>query len=177
MPLLGGFGGALGVEDELADARAVAEVDEHESAVVAPGIRPAGEREPLAHVLGPHIAAHEVAPAQPSLRKIRVGADDDDAVRAETARLRVLALDRAARVVGIRPDARRAELDHLREHGYTVGALLADEEHVDAFLGRRLDSRVLQRKEQPLDPRAEPDARSVRPAELLREAVVASAAA
>ena len=39
---------------------------------------------------------------------------NDDALRAEAARLRVLPLHRATGVVGVRTDARLAQLDHLR---------------------------------------------------------------
>ena len=57
------LGRALGVDHELADPGAVAQVDEDEPAVVAPRVDPAGERQALADVLGPHLAAAEVAPA------------------------------------------------------------------------------------------------------------------
>ena len=55
-------GRALGVHDELHDARPVAEIDEHEAAVVAAPRRPARHRQRLADVRGPRLAAHEVAP-------------------------------------------------------------------------------------------------------------------
>ena len=44
-PLGGGvrLGGGLGVEDELHEARAVAQVDEDQPAVVAPAVHPAGD--------------------------------------------------------------------------------------------------------------------------------------
>ena len=54
---------ALGVDDELADPRRVAEVDEDEPAVVAAPRDPAGERVSLSDVLGPELAGSEVAPA------------------------------------------------------------------------------------------------------------------
>ena len=55
-------GRVLGVDHELTEPRVVAEVDEDEAAVVPPAMSPAGEREPLPHVLRPHVAAHQVAP-------------------------------------------------------------------------------------------------------------------
>ena len=59
----GRLGRALGVDDELADAGLVAQVDEDEAAVVAALRDPAGERVPLPDVLGPELARSEVAPA------------------------------------------------------------------------------------------------------------------
>ena len=56
-------GRALGVDHDLARPRAVAEIDEHEPAVIPPAIGPAGERQLPADVLGPELPAHEVAPA------------------------------------------------------------------------------------------------------------------
>ena len=56
-------GRVLGVEHELRDARLVAEVDEDEPAVIAAARRPAGERHLAALVLGPRLAATEIAPA------------------------------------------------------------------------------------------------------------------
>ena len=58
----GRLGRALGVDDELADPRRVAEVDEDETAVVAAPRDPAGERVALADVLGPELAGSEIAP-------------------------------------------------------------------------------------------------------------------
>ena len=52
----------LGVDDELAEAGVVAEVDEDEAAVIPPAMGPAGERDAPTHVLGPRLAAHHVAP-------------------------------------------------------------------------------------------------------------------
>src|SRR4029079_15483634 len=59
---LRGLGRVLGVEDELADAGAVAQVDEDEAAVVAAAVGPAGHGQRLPDVVGPKLAAHEVAP-------------------------------------------------------------------------------------------------------------------
>ena len=56
-------GRVLGVDDELHDAAAVAEVDEDEAAVVAAAIDPAGERDGTADVAGRELAAVGVAPA------------------------------------------------------------------------------------------------------------------
>ena len=53
----------LGVEHELRHAALVAEVDEDETAVVAAARRPAGERHLASLVLGPRLAATEIAPA------------------------------------------------------------------------------------------------------------------
>ena len=58
----GRLGRALGVDDELDDARVVAQVDEDEAAVVAAARRPAGQGQPFAHTVGARLAAHEVAP-------------------------------------------------------------------------------------------------------------------
>ena len=52
----------LGVEDELRHAGLVAEVDEDEAAVIAAARRPAGERHLAALVLGPRLAATQIAP-------------------------------------------------------------------------------------------------------------------
>ena len=57
-----GFGRPLGVDHELADAGAIAQVDEDESAVIAARVRPARERQLLADRVGAHFAAHEVTP-------------------------------------------------------------------------------------------------------------------
>ena len=59
----GGFGRSLGVDDELADPGLVAQVDEYEAAVVAAPRDPAGERDALPDMLGPDLAATEIAPA------------------------------------------------------------------------------------------------------------------
>ncbi len=59
----GRLGRVLGVDDELADARGVAQVDEDEAAVVPALRNPARERVPLPHVLGPELPRSEVAPA------------------------------------------------------------------------------------------------------------------
>src|SRR5581483_6048931 len=72
----GGIGGPLGVDDELADPAPVAKVDEDQPAVVAAPRRPAGECDPAADVLLPHLAAHQVAPLHrdsplPSARRRR----------------------------------------------------------------------------------------------------------
>src|SRR5207249_584456 len=56
------LGRALRVDDELADSAAVAEVDEHEAAVVASARDPAREREPFADMLRPRLAAQHIAP-------------------------------------------------------------------------------------------------------------------
>ncbi len=44
-------------EDDLHESRAVAQVDEHDAAVVAAAVDPAGEGDALAVVLGPEVAA------------------------------------------------------------------------------------------------------------------------
>ena len=56
------FGRPLGVDHELADAGAVAQVDEDEAAVVAARVRPARERQPLSDLFGANVAAHEITP-------------------------------------------------------------------------------------------------------------------
>jgi hypothetical protein len=60
---LGGGGGSLRVDDELRDPGAVAEVDEHEPAVVAATRNPARKGDGPADVVGARLAAHEVSPA------------------------------------------------------------------------------------------------------------------
>jgi len=57
-----GFGRPLRVDHELADAGAVAQVDEDEPAVIAARICPAREDQLLADLLGANLAAHEVTP-------------------------------------------------------------------------------------------------------------------
>ena len=59
----GRFGSVLGVDDELADARRVAEVDEDEAAMVAALGHPAGKRVALTDVLGPGLPRSKVSPA------------------------------------------------------------------------------------------------------------------
>jgi len=46
------------VDDELADAGVVAQVDEDEASVIPPARHPAGQRQSLAHAVGPRLAAH-----------------------------------------------------------------------------------------------------------------------
>ena len=57
MGLPGDGGVFLRAEDDLGDARAVAQVDEDDAAVVAARIDPAGERGGLAHVGGAELVA------------------------------------------------------------------------------------------------------------------------
>ena len=72
---LGRLGRPLGVDHELRDPGAVAEVDEDEPAVVAAARRPAGEGHAGADVLLAELAAHEIAPAHPdSLPTMSAGA-------------------------------------------------------------------------------------------------------
>ena len=59
---LGRGGRVLRVDDELDLAGVVAEVDEDEPAVVAARVGPAGDRHAAAGVVGPQLAAHDVAP-------------------------------------------------------------------------------------------------------------------
>ena len=63
MRLLRRLGRALGVDDELADPRLVAQVDEDQPAVVAPARNPAGDSDGAADVVEADLAAVEVAPA------------------------------------------------------------------------------------------------------------------
>ena len=60
---LGRLGRVLGVDDELRHAGVVAQVDEDEPTVVAACVHPATESQRLPDVLGPRVAAHEIAPA------------------------------------------------------------------------------------------------------------------
>ena len=52
----------LRVDDELADAAAVAEIDEDETTVVAAPRDPARQRQTLPDMLGSRLAAHDVTP-------------------------------------------------------------------------------------------------------------------
>ncbi len=52
----------LWVDDDLAETAAIAQIDEHEAAVIAAGVDPTGEHEALTDVPGPHLAAHELPP-------------------------------------------------------------------------------------------------------------------
>ena len=65
------LGRLLGVDHELGDAAAVAEVDEDEPAVVAPARRPAGKDEPLADQGRGRLSAHVGPPRHPSSQVIR----------------------------------------------------------------------------------------------------------
>ena len=56
----------LGPHDQLDDAGVVAQVDEHETAVIAARVDPAGERHPTACIARAQHAAHRVAPAHVS---------------------------------------------------------------------------------------------------------------
>ena len=188
---------ALGVDHELRDPGAVAQVDEDEPAVVAAPRGPAGERQPLADVLGPRLAAHEVAPAHgeslprrsrrgraassgwPGARGAsrRPAPTIDGRRRAEPPRLRQLALERAARVVGVRRDARVAQLCEPAGDALARRFRLDGEEDVDAPAASAAStpssSSAIRSRSMP---GAEADARRRRPADLLDQAVVAAAA-
>ena len=122
-------GRTLGVDHELRDPGAVAQVDEDEAAVVAAARGPARERLARADVLGAQLPAHEIAPAharqsaedlgvaersrpaRPGRRRTASPAGRSRSWRRRAARLGQLALQRPARVVGVRrdtPPARRA---------------------------------------------------------------------
>ena len=90
--------------------------------------------------------------------------------------LRELALERAARVVGVGREAGAAELRHRREHGRPRTVVLDGEEDVDPGLrGLGCPARASDRTAARC--RAEADARRRWPADLLDQAVVAPAAA
>ena len=59
---LRGLGRPLGIDDELDDARVIAQVDEDQPAVVAAARDPPGDVDRLAHALGGHLAGVEIAP-------------------------------------------------------------------------------------------------------------------
>ncbi len=61
VPELEGTAGLVGVEDELDDAGAVAQVDEDQAAVVAAAVNPAGDADLGADPVGQHLAAPRVA--------------------------------------------------------------------------------------------------------------------
>ena len=92
---LRGFGGAFRVDDELADAGRVAEVDEDEAAVVAAARDPAGEGVPLARLLGPELARAQVAPAH---RDLTASSSDPNSSSLAPARLTVAPPPRAITV-------------------------------------------------------------------------------
>ena len=144
-------------------------------------------------VLGPRLAAHQVAPAHadslatssssgrarpsaPARGASRLAADDDRRRRSESSGLGQLALERASRVVGVGGDAGAAQLGEPREHALARRAVVEREEDVDARRARRLDALLLHREQQPLDAGAEADAGRRRAADLLDEPVVAAAA-
>ena len=155
----GCVGGALGVDHELDDAGLVAEVDEDQAAVVAPARDPAGDGDLIPDPLGAKLAPL-LCPANSSLelRDERLDVrclpwlDDLHSARAETARLRALALHRPAGVVHVGADVPAPELGQRRGDRRPVGALVGDED-VDA-LGLQVG--VGEREQQALDPAPNP---------------------
>jgi hypothetical protein len=189
--LLRRLGRAFRVDDELADPGLVAQVDEDQPAVVAAAGDPAGEGVTLADVPGPDFSCAEVAPphtdslsassssgtstscAPPARIVAACGADDDGGSRAQATGLRQLALERAPCVVGICGPAGGTQSGHQLEDEI-ARAVVADEEDVDRLFGRRLDTGLLERQQQPFDACAEADARRVGTADLLDQSVVAT---
>src|SRR5207253_10703521 len=98
-----------------------------------------------------------------------------DHARSGPARLRHLALDRTAGVVGVTGETATPELRHQREDAL-ARRTVDDEEDVEP---RRLhrDPFSFDREQEALDPRTEADTRRRRPAHCFDEAVVAAAAA
>ena len=152
---LGRLGRVLRVDHELRDPGAVAEVDEHEAAVVAATRDPAGEGLARADVLLAELAAHEVAPAHgdslptmsawasgssacPGRRRTAPSERDDHGRRgAEAGRLGQLPLERAPRVVGVGRDPAPPQLGEPARHLLPRRALLEREEDVDRRRARR----------------------------------------
>src|SRR5207248_3848507 len=100
---------------------------------------------------------------------------DHERARSGPARLRHLALDRTAGVVGVAGEPAAPELGHQREDALARRAV-DDEEDVEP---RRLhgDPLSFDCEQEALDPRPEADSRRRRTADRLHEAVVAPAAA
>ncbi len=65
------LGRVLGVHHELHDARAVAQVDEHEPAVIAPPADPARERQLASRVLRARLTAQHVPVGAHASRTLR----------------------------------------------------------------------------------------------------------
>ena len=149
----GRLGRALGVDDELADAGRVAEVDEDEPAVVAALGHPARERAALRRrARGCELARSEVAPAHsdstasaseenssswaPRRRTRRaVDAHDHCRLRAEPSGLRELALERAARRSPCRPRGPRGGAWPSPRARRPRGIVFDREEDVDLCCG------------------------------------------
>src|SRR4051812_16377086 len=107
---LRGFGRALGVEHELADAGPVTEIDEDERAVVPTRIGPASQGESPADVLGPHLAAHQIAPghAVPSDRLVSASTTTTRSAPRRLACVRWPLTERPAKSASARTPAARS---------------------------------------------------------------------
>ena len=175
---LRGFGRALGVEHELADAGPVAEVDEDEPAVVAPGIRPAGEGQPLADVVGPHLAAHEVAPghAVTSERSVSASTTTTRSAPRRLACVRWPLTERPAKSASARMPAARSSATLARTAVRSAPSSQMKKTSTPSSAGGSTPASSRARRSRSI-PAPKPDAGRVRPAELLRQAVVAAAAA
>ena len=143
------------VHHELHDARAVAQVDEDEAAVVAPAADPARERQLAARVLGARLAAqhvpigahcsahaplhvvHDIAERDLGLSvpddatRAVAGAADRDDPRAQALGVPQLALEAAAGEVGLAGEAARARLLEQRVQLGRAAVVLAGDEPVD----------------------------------------------
>ena len=193
----------LGVEHELQQAGAVAEVDEDQPAVVAPAVHPAGHAHLVAGAVGAQLAGPGLAVAgsargphagrrraarPPAPRRLHLVllaavhvlqlrslvAQNRNVASMQPVRVLELALERAPGQFDLRVQARLA---HLGGDPHALARVLA------AWPGRRKVDvrrrvRLLGRGEQhALDPGREADARRRRAAERLHQPVVAPAAA
>ena len=159
------LGGRLGVEDELDDARAVAQVDEDQAAVVAAAVDPAGDADGLADARGvelagpgvavgvgarrphrpsPDVVHHRVGLHRPLLARLHVlerrplVAEDGNVAGARAVGLLELALQRAPAEFESRRVAGAAGVGGEAEGGRAVLGLGVGDVEVD---GRRRDRR------------------------------------
>ena len=194
--------GGLGMEHELDEPGAVAQVDEDQPAVVAPAVHPAGDAHGLADARGGELAAPGVAvavrprrPHSESLRDVvhdRAGlhclllsrlhvlqrgalvAEDGNVAGAGAVRLLELALERAPAEFESRRVPRAARVGGEPERGLAQLRLRVRDEQVER---RRGLVRQRARQQDPLDARRPAHARRRRAADLLDQPVVAPAAA
>ena len=193
-----GGGLLVGVEHELHEARLVAQVDEHQAAVVAPPCDPSRQDDPPALVLGAQAAAEIGAPAHRRSSETRSSRatrrcspvvmsrtaaspaphSSSPTITTRAAPRRPASLERAleppAAVGRIAAQAGRAGVVHERVDA-RPGLFVQDgKEHVQRRLGGLHGADLLERQHQPFEARAKPDAGDVGAAELLGEAVVAA---
>ena len=188
-------GARSGLTTSWTTAGVVAQVDEDEAAVVAARVDPAGERDALARRRSarssPHVVSRQLLTASscrarrarfescsPRRRSVpAVARRGSRRARRARLRLRELTLDRAAGVVGV--DARRrarAAREQRRAASRAVRRSSSTRKTSSCGASAAMPSSSSDEHE-PLDARAEADARRRRAADLLDEVVVAAAAA